>query len=65
MGKRDQWKLIEWTDLPCRYLIRDIDTVIFKGKRTIKVSLTCCYLGDEAYFDPLTKDILEMYYGGM
>ncbi|MGC3945585.1 MAG: hypothetical protein QM762_13880 [Chryseolinea sp.] len=55
----------KFSDLPCRYHIRNVDTTLFKGENMIKVSLTCCYLGDEAYFDPVTKEIVDMYYGGM
>lgn len=54
-----------YSDLPCRYHIKGVDTVLFKGQEVIEVSLSCCYLGDHAYFDPITKSIIHMSFGGI
>ncbi len=52
-----------YTDLPCRYDLKKISMDTLDGKTVTKVELTCCYLGDVAYFDRKTKELLTISYG--
>ncbi len=52
-----------YSDLPCRYSIRQITKDSIDSRLAIKVELTCCYLGDIAFFDAQTKDLIKLYYG--
>lgn len=49
----------------CDYRIKNISTDTLNGKLVTKVELTCCGLGDIAYFDMNTKEIINIEYGGL
>lgn len=53
-----------YSDLPCRYRIKNVVSDTLAGRLVTKVQLTCCYLGDVAYFDVQTKEIISVSYGG-
>ncbi|MBS1489916.1 MAG: hypothetical protein JSS93_05280 [Bacteroidetes bacterium] len=48
---------------PCKYKVTKITESTYDGKKAIEVSLNCCYLGDRAYFDPQTKELIDFAYG--
>ncbi|MBL0744980.1 hypothetical protein JI741_27365 [Chryseolinea sp. Jin1] len=52
-----------YSDLPCRYEIRQISEDSINAQLAIKVELTCCYLGDIAFFDKQTNRLLKISYG--
>lgn len=52
-----------YSDLPCRYRIKEISSDTQSGKAVTKVELTCCFLGDVAYFDPSSKELISISYG--
>jgi len=52
-----------YSDLPCKYGIRQISEDSIDARLAIKVELTCCYLGDIDFFDKQTKELIEMHYG--
>lgn len=53
-----------YSDLPCRYRIKNVVSDTLAGRAVTKVQLTCCYLGDVAYFDGQTNEIISVSYGG-
>lgn len=53
----------KYETLPSRYRIRSVKMDTLKGQQVIAVELTCCYLGDIAYFDPVSKELLSLKYG--
>lgn len=56
-------KIDPYSPSACRYEIREISTDTLDGKVVTKVELSCCYLGDVAYFDINTKDLISISYG--
>ena len=52
-----------YSNLPCKYTIKSISHDTLQGTAVRKVELTCCYLGDVAYFDEETDEIIKIYYG--
>jgi len=48
---------------PCKYKVTEITEALYNGKKAIEARLNCCYLGDRAYFDPLTKELIGFAYG--
>lgn len=58
MKKKDRY-----SDLPCRYNIKNIEEDSLGGRPIVKVELTCCYLGDVAYFDRETNDLISVSFG--
>jgi hypothetical protein len=55
----------KYSDVPCSYRVRKIETDTLNGSEVVRVDLNCCYLGDVAYFDPKTKELLEFRNGAM
>ncbi len=53
----------KYSTLPSRYNIRSVKMDTLNRQEVIAVELTCCYLGDIAYFDPVSKDLLSLKYG--
>jgi hypothetical protein len=47
---------------PCRYKVSKITESAYNGKKAIEVYLNCCYMGDRAYFDPQTKELISFAY---
>lgn len=43
---------------PCKYKVTKITESTYEGKKAIEVVLNCCYMGDRAYFDPQTKELI-------
>lgn len=56
--KQDPYSLVA-----CQYGIRSIETDTLNQKTVTRVELTCCGLGDVAFFDSETKDIITISYG--
>jgi hypothetical protein len=52
-----------YSDLPCRYDVKSVETDTLDGRTVAKVILTCCFLGDIAYFDFKTKELIRISYG--
>lgn len=52
-----------YTDLPCRYQVKSIEEDTLEGRAVTKVALSCCFLGDVAYFDPSSKELIGISYG--
>ena len=48
---------------PANYQIQKISEIKYQGKPVYLVALDCCYLGDEAYFDKQTKQIIYFQLG--
>ncbi|ALI98312.1 hypothetical protein [Rufibacter tibetensis] len=55
----------KYSDVPCTYGVRNIVADTLDGRNVIRVDLNCCYLGDRAYFDPATKELIDFSYGAM
>lgn len=53
----------KYSDAPCNYGIRSIEEDTLNGKKVVRVDLNCCYLGDRAFFDPATKELIDFRYG--
>lgn len=53
----------KFTTLPSRYKIKSVRMDSLNGQEVIAVELTCCYLGDVAYFDPASKELLSLKLG--
>lgn len=53
----------KYSDVPCNYEIRSIEADTLNGKKVVRVDLNCCYLGDRAFFDPATKELIDFSYG--
>ena len=51
------------SSFPCKYSIKEIGVSIFEGKEVIKVELNCCSVGDVAYFDLLSKELIHFKHG--
>lgn len=56
-------KLDVYPASPCGYQIRDISEDTLEGKPVIRVNLNCCHLGDGAYFDKETKELIHFWVG--
>ena len=50
-------------NLACKYSVKSISKDTLQDRAVTKVELTCCYLGDVAYFDEETGEIIKIYYG--
>lgn len=48
---------------PCKYKIAAVSKSKYNGREAIEVNLDCCYLGDRAYFDPITNELISFSYG--
>lgn len=53
----------KFSDLPCKYKIKEVSFEMVSGREMIRVELSCCYLGDVAYFDKETKNLVKISYG--
>jgi hypothetical protein len=52
-----------YSELPHKYKIKAVSTDTLDKKNVVKVELSCCGLGDIAYFDIKTKKIIKLKYG--
>lgn len=48
---------------PCKYKIIEVRETIFDKKVVNEVTLDCCYLGDRAYFDKITNELVSFSFG--
>lgn len=53
----------KYSNLPAQYSVKATTKDTFNKKEVIKVELSCCNLGDVAYFDINTKEIITMKFG--
>lgn len=50
---------------PTKYNILHTQEQEYKGKEVIAVFLDCCHIGDVAYIDKETKDVIKFHLGPM
>lgn len=53
----------KYSTLPSRYKIKSLKMITLDRRQVIVVELTCCYLGNIAYFDPVSKELLSLKLG--
>ena len=53
----------KYSTLPNHYKVRSVKMDTMNGREVLAVELTCCYLGDIAYFDPASKKIISLKFG--
>ncbi len=51
-----------YSELASKYRIKKVTRDTLDNKTVIKVSLSCCYFGDVAYFDLRTKELISINY---
>ena len=51
-------KLISKPANPCDFKVREIINDTLKGKAIYRVTLTCCYMGDQALIDKQTDEVI-------
>ena len=44
---------------PCKWTIQERKEIYLDGKQVIKISLSCCYMGDEIIIDKETNRIIR------
>jgi hypothetical protein len=47
----------------CRYKVKSVTTTIHNNRSVIEVDFSYCRLGDVAFFDPVTKELISISYG--